>query len=117
MEVGLSVGPPVEPPPPPPPTPAKPIRVGGTIREPKKIVDVAPIYPAIAQQVHKEGVVILEAVINETGNVVGVRLLRSEPLLDQAAIDAVRAWKYTPTLLNGVPVQVLMTITVQFRLR
>jgi protein TonB len=117
MEVGLSVGPPAEPPPPPPPPPAKPIRVGGTIREPKRIVDVAPVYPAIAQQVRKEGVVILEAVISETGNVVGVRVMRSEPLLDQAAVDAVRAWKYTPTLLNGVPVQVLMTITVQFRLR
>ena len=115
--VGLTVDPPtIDPPPPPPPAVTKPVRPGGLIREPKKIVHVAPMYPVIAQQSRVEGVVILEAIIDERGNVDHVRVLRSRPLLDQAAIDAVRAWKYTPTLLNGVPVQVLMTITIQFTL-
>jgi periplasmic protein TonB len=116
-DIGLSVGPPViEPPPPPPPPVTKPVRPGGLIREPKKIVHVPPVYPPIAQQAHVEGTVILEAIIDERGRVDQVRVLRSRPLLDQAAIDAVRAWKYTPTLLNGIPVQVLMTITVTFTL-
>jgi len=117
VAVGLSVGPPaIDPPPLPPPPVTKPVRAGGLVRQPKKILDVPPVYPPFAQQAHVEGIVILEAVLDERGNVDRVRVLRSEPLLDQAAIDAVRAWKYTPTLLNGVPVQVLMTITVQFRL-
>jgi protein TonB len=60
--------------------------------------------------------VILEAIISERGTIEHVRVLRSSPLLDAAAIDAVRGWRYTPTLLNGQPVQVLMTITVHFSL-
>jgi periplasmic protein TonB len=120
LDVGVGVSvptdPPVVEPPPLPPAVVKPVRPGGLIREPKKIVHVPPLYPAIAQQAHVEGIVILEAVIDERGNVDHVKVLRSRPLLDQAAIDAVRAWKYTPTLLNGVPVQVLMTITVTFNL-
>ena len=116
VAVGLSVGPPAIDPPPLPPPVTKPVRAGGLVREPKKIVDVPPVYPPFAQQARVEGIVILEAVLDERGNVDRVRVLRSAPLLDQAAIDAVRAWKYTPTLLNGVPVQVLMTVTVQFRL-
>ncbi len=58
----------------------------------------------------------LEATIDPGGNVTGVAILRSVPMLDQAAIDAVRQWKYTPTLLNGAPVSVLMTVTVNFTL-
>ena len=63
-----------------------------------------------------QGVVILEATIGADGKVKDVRVLRSIPLLDQAAIDAVRQWEYTPTLLNNVPVPVIMTVTVQFTL-
>ena len=63
-----------------------------------------------------QGTVILEAVINERGAIERVRVLRSVPLLDAAAITAVQNWRYTPTLLNGVPVSVLMTITINFRL-
>jgi protein TonB len=63
-----------------------------------------------------EGVVILEAIIGADGRVQEVRVLRSKPLLDQAAIDAVRQWLFTPTLLNGVPVPVIMTVTVNFAL-
>jgi len=90
--------------------------VGGTVREPKKISDVRPVYPAIAQAAKVEGMVILEAVINERGTVERVRVLRSVPLLDAAAVEAVRNWRYTPTLLNGTPVSVLMTITLHFTL-
>jgi protein TonB len=114
--IGTAVG--VVPPAPPPPLQPEPIRrVGGHIREPKKLSGAAPVYPTLAQQVRKEGTVILEAVIDETGAVVRLRVLKSEPLLDEAAVSAVRQWRYTPTLLNNVPVSVLMTITVRFTLR
>jgi TonB family protein len=114
---GIGIGA-LEPPPPPPPPPAPPtiLRVGGAIRAPQKIVNVAPIYPVIAQSAHKEGIVMIEATIDVDGNVVAARVLRREPLLDQAAVDAVRQWKFTPTLLNGVPVPVVMTVTVNFKL-
>jgi protein TonB len=102
-------------PPPPPPTPV--LRVGGDIRRPQKITDVAPIYPPIARTAHVEGVVILEAVIGEDGAVRDVRILRSIQLLDDAATEAVRQWRFTPTLLDGEPVPVVMTITVAFKLR
>jgi protein TonB len=101
----------------PPPAPAAPIRAGQGVREPKKIVDVPPVYPEIARRARVQGVVILEAVINEHGGVERLKLLRSEPLLDAAAMDAVARWRYTPTLLNGVPVSVLMTITIHFTLQ
>ena len=102
---------------PPAPAPPEPVRPGGRVREPRRIVDVPPVYPQIAIAARKEGVVILEALIDEEGRVEGVKVLRSEPLLDAAAVQAVRRWRYTPTLLNGVPVPVLMTVTVRFSLR
>jgi periplasmic protein TonB len=108
---------PVSPPSPDPPPAAAPFRVGGTVREPRKIVDVRPVYPPIAQSARIEGIVILEAVINERGLVERVKVLRSVPLLDAAAVEAVGQWRYTPTLLNGSPVSVLMTITLNFTLR
>ena len=86
------------------------------IREPKRIAYVAPEYPEIARLSRVDGTVILEAVLDVTGRVHSVRVLKSKPLLDEAAIRAVRQWRYTPTELNGVPVQVLMTITVNFQL-
>jgi protein TonB len=104
-------------PPPPPSAPKAPLRVGGSIRQPQKVREVAPVYPAIAQAARIEGVVILEAVIGADGRVSQVRLLRSIPLLDQAAMDAVRQWVFTPTLLNGEPVPVVMTVTVAFQLQ
>jgi TonB family protein len=107
-------------PPPPPPAPAfdKPaIRVGGNIAAPTKVVDVKPLYPAEALADKIQGVVILEARIDEDGNVSDARVLRSIPMLDQAAIDAVKQWKFVPTLLNGAPVPVIMTVTVNFTLQ
>ena len=76
-----------------------------------------PVYPAIAQQARVQGVVIIEATIATDGSVTNARILRSVPLLDQAALDAVSQWMFTPTLLNGVPVPVIMTVTVQFTLK
>jgi protein TonB len=77
---------------------------------------VAPVYPAIAQSARVQGIVILEATIGVDGKVIDAHVLRSIPLLDQAAIDAVRQWEYTPTMLNGAPVPVIMTVTVTFTL-
>ena len=103
-------------PPPPPPVPEKPVKIGGAIRPPQKIREVAPAYPAIAQAARVQGIVIIEATIGPDGQVVNARVLRSVPLLDEAALEAVRQWQYMPTLLNGVPVPVIMTVTVQFTL-
>jgi periplasmic protein TonB len=110
IAISLPPPPPVEPP------PAALVRVGGAVREPKKISDVRPVYPSIAQAAKVEGLVILEAVINERGAIERVKVLRSVPLLDAAAVEAVQRWRYTPTLLNGTPVSVLMTITIHFTL-
>ena len=101
---------------PPPPQPRGPIPVGGDIRPPVKIRHVAPVYPTLALQARLEAIVILEAVIADDGAVDAVKVLRGHPLLDQAAVDAVRQWRFTPTLLNGQPVPVVMTVTVAFRL-
>jgi len=93
-----------------------PIPVGGNIRPPTRVVYVAPVYPRLALDARKEGTVILQAVIDETGNVREVKVLRSVQLLDDAAIQAVANWKFTPTLLNGTAVPVVMTVTVAFAL-
>jgi protein TonB len=100
----------------PTPPPQKAIRVGGQIKQPKKLKDVAPVYPDIAKQARVQGVVILECTISPQGKVTNVKVLRGVPLLNDSAMDAVRQWVYTPTLLNGVPVPVIMTVTVNFKL-
>ena len=125
--VGLNVGLPegltldtFVPPPAPLVTPPPPVnrtyRTGGAIREPRKIRDVPAIYPEAARNAKIQGLVILEATIDERGVVTDARVLRSVPLLDSAALTALRQWRYTPTLLNGVPVRVLMTVTFRFSL-
>jgi periplasmic protein TonB len=111
---GLPVAPVILPPPPPS---RDPVRQGGLIHRPQKTRDVPPIYPAIARLNRVQGIVVLEAVIGETGRVRNVRVLKSIPLLDQAAIDAVRQWVFTPTLLNGEAVPVVMNVTVSFELK
>jgi len=101
--------PPVAPSPP-------PERPGGRIRPPEKVHDVRPEYPDLAQKARIEGVVIIQAIIGKTGAIEEATVLRSIPLLDAAALAAVRQWRYTPTLLNGQPIAVIMTVTVRFRL-
>jgi protein TonB len=104
---------------PPPPVAAvhEPVRVGGLIQPPTKVHHVAPDYPALARDARKSGVVILEAVIAEDGTVREVRVLRSVTLLDAAAVQAVRQWRFSPTRLNGQPVPIVMTVTVAFSLQ
>ena len=91
------------------------VRVGGKIEPPIKMNDVKPVYPAIAQNAGVTGAVIIEATIGADGRVIDAKVLRSIPLLDQAALDAVRQWEYKPTLLNGVAVPVIMTVTINFK--
>ncbi len=109
-------GPGVPAPPSPPTPPSKPVRLSA-YEMPRKIHDVAPTYPPIASSAHVEGVVIIEAVIAVDGTVRDARVLRSVPLLDRAALDAVKQWRYAPTRLGGVAVPVIVTVTVQFRLQ
>ena len=111
-------GTPVDAEPVPPPPPArKPVRLGGAITRPERIRDVPPVYPALARASSIQGTVIIEAVIGVDGTVQDARALRPIPFLTEAALDAVRQWLFTPTMLNGEPVPVVMTVTVTFRLR
>jgi protein TonB len=111
---GTAVAPP--PPPLPPPVERQPVRLHEGIEAPRKLTDTLPAYPALARSAGVQGVVIIEAIIDAHGDVVSTRILRSIPMLDQAAIDAVRQWKYTPARLNGEPVPVVVTVTVNFTL-
>jgi protein TonB len=80
-------------------------------------VYVAPVYPQIALASRVQGTVILQAVIDEQGSVRELKVLRGHPLLDAAAMQAVAKWQFAPTLLNGTPVPVVMTVTVAFTLQ
>jgi TonB family protein len=102
-----------------PPHRAHPVRVriGGDVREPRKMRHVAPVYPPLAVAARVQGTVTLECVIGEDGRVSDIAVIRGHPLLDDAAIEAVRRWRYVPSLLNGVPVSVVLTVVVDFRLR
>jgi protein TonB len=100
-----------------PPPPQKPVRVGGTILAPARQVYVPPVYPTVAQSARIEGEVVLEATIDEKGAVRNVVVQESVPLLDRAAIEAVSRWRYSPTLLNGQPVAVIMLVRVRFTLK
>ena len=97
-------------------TAPQPIRVGGAIKPPTQTKRVTPPYPPEAQAAGVQGVVIMEATVGVDGKVTDVRVLRSIPLLDQAAMEAVRQFEYSPTIVNGVAVPVLMTVTVNFAL-
>ena len=113
-----SVGPPVAAlPPPPPPQPRPPVRPGGQIQPPRRIVNVAPVYPSIAQAARVEGIVEIDALIGEDGRVRNAKVIKGKPLLNEAALTAVRQWVFTPTRLNGEPVAVIMTVTVVFSLQ
>ena len=107
----------VDAPPPVAPPSTGPVVVGGNIKAPTRTRYVPPQYPEIARSTRVEGVVIIEAIIGSNGKVEQARVLRSKPFLDEAALAAVRAWEYTPTLLNDKPVPVIMTVTVQFSLK
>lgn len=95
-----------------------PVRVGGNIRPPTKTKDVRPVYPVSMREAGREGRVPLEAIIGRDGTVLSVRVATAQvhPDFAQAAIDAVKQWLFTPTMLNGKPVEVVMTVTVEFEL-
>jgi protein TonB len=92
------------------------VHVGSNLKAPRQTFSVQPEYPAIAKQAHVWGTVVVNAVIDEHGNVVGARAVSGHPLLVPAALKAVLQWKYEPTLLNGMPVAVEMEVTVHFSL-
>ena len=106
-----------EAPPPPPSAPSVPIRLSAGVTAPVKIKDVRPIYTDLALRAGIQGTVVIEAIINTDGQVINARVLRSIPLLDQAALEAVRQWAFMAGRLNGVPVAIIMTVTVTFNLQ
>ena len=108
--------PPPPPPPPPPPAPAQagPVRIGGIITAPALLHRVEPVYPNIAVAAKLGGVVILEATVGTDGCVESVRVLRSRGFLDASAIQALKQWRYSPLILDGVPVSFVLTVTFSF---
>jgi TonB family protein len=94
------------------------VRVGGNIKPPTKLLDVKPVYPPAMQQAGLEGVVPLEATIDRTGAVISARVLSSQvhPDFADAALAAVRQWRFSPTLLNGTPVEVRVSVEISFGL-
>jgi protein TonB len=98
------------------PSPVKAVRVGGQIKAPRLMHKVAPTYPLLAQQARIGAIVILEATVATDGRVQTVTVLRGQPLFDEAAMDAVRQWRYQPLLLNGVPTPFVLSVTLNFRL-
>ena len=88
--------------------------MGGNVHQSKLISKVAPIFPAEAREARIQGVVILETLIGKDGKVMSVRVISGHPLFQQSAVDAVSQWLYEPTLLNGQPVEVVTTVTVNF---
>ncbi len=100
-----------------PPPALPPLRVGrGLVREPTKIRNVAPVYPGAALRARLEASVVVEAQVDERGRVVDATVLQGHPVFNEAALEAVRQWAYTPTLRDGVPIPILLTVTVHFRL-
>jgi protein TonB len=98
----------------PPTGKAAPVRVGGRVRPPKPIVQVHPDYPVLAKQARIQGQVQIDAVLDEQGNVVEMKIVSGPPLLYQAALDALKKWKYEPTYLNDQPIAVQMIVTITF---
>ncbi len=98
----------------PPPPPAEFVRVGGQVKAPKLVQRVAPEYPMLAQQGRVQGVVVLDAKVGPDGRVASVHVLQGNPLLTDAAVAAVRQWRYQPLLLNGMPTAFVLNVTVSF---
>ena len=91
------------------------VRIGGQIAQPKLIRQVKPVYPDLAVQSRVSALVILEAEVDTRGHVKAVKTLRGHPLFDDAAMEAVKQWRYEPLLLNGEPTGFILTVTVNFR--
>ena len=104
------------PPPPTPSGPKSPIRVGGDVKAPRLISQVAPAYPLVLRKARVSGDVVIDAVIDTQGNVMEMHSVSGNPLLIPAAMDALRRWKYEPTILNGQAYPVKLLVTITFRL-
>jgi protein TonB len=92
------------------------VRVGSGVKPPRQTYSVDPVYPPLARETHIRGTVVVDAVIDEHGNVVQARVVSGHPLLMDAALKAVLLWKYEPTTLNGQPVSVELQVQVHFKL-
>jgi protein TonB len=104
-------------PPPPGPVSKAPVRVGGKVKSPRPLFTPSPLYPFIAKQTHVEGAVQIDAILDTDGSVIEMKVVSGHPLLIQAAMDAVRSWKYEPSYLNGQPIAVELIVTVTFVLQ
>jgi len=94
--------------------PKEVLRIGGDVKPPRKIMAPAPQYPPLAKSARIQGVVVIDATIDERGNVVNAKAMEGPALLVPEALRTVMLWKYEPTYLNGVPYPVQMTVTVSF---
>jgi protein TonB len=101
-----------------------PIRLGNSglpgvpgIPYPRRTKNVNPVYPPEAQQARVQGMVFIEITIDPAGKISNAVVTQSIPLLDQAALDAVRQWEYTPTVVDGKAVPVIMTVTANFTMQ
>jgi protein TonB len=99
-----------------PPPPVKAVRVGGQIKQPKLLHQVKPVFPELAAQARLSAIIIMEALVDTQGRVKQVTVLRGAPLFDDAAIESVKQWRYQPLLLNGVPTEFILTVTINFNL-
>ena len=99
-----------------PPPPSRAVRIGGQIKQPKLLHQEKPHFPELAAQARLSAIVIMEALVDTQGRVKSVTVLRGAPLFDEAAIEAVKQWRYQPLLLNGVPTDFILTVTINFNL-
>ena len=99
---------------PPPPVSHDPVRIGGQVSAPALVKRVEPVYPAIAQLAAIDGIVILDAIVDEHGRVQSLKVLRGHPLLVKAASEAVQRWEYEPLKLNGTPTAFELTVSLWF---
>ena len=100
-----------------PVAPAAPVAVGGEVKQAKLLSSVAPVYPMLAKNQHVSGNVLVDALIDPNGRVTTMKIVSGPTLLHQAAMDALRQWKYQPAMLDGKPVPMHLTVTIQFRLQ
>jgi TonB family protein len=99
-----------------PSAPVTALPVGGDVKQAKLIFSVAPVYPVLAKNQHVSGSVTIDALISAEGRVTTMKVVSGSALLQQAATDALKQWKYQPATLDGKPVAMHLTITLQFRL-
>lgn len=100
----------------PPKAPKVVVRVGGKVRPPQAIYRPAPQYPALARQARVSGDVVVDTTLDENGNVTNMKIVSGPPLLYEAALNALKQWRYKPTYLNDQPVSVELIVTINFQL-